>query len=118
MLAHRLPRWPSIKAALVQNLVFAELRVWQCMPQLTRDSFGLMLGQRRRWWTNIKLTLAQCIVLAGHIILRAASTSEHRHNVLNVGPALGNAGQYPFSPSQYFMLTGLRAHSIHRPNAV
>ena len=28
------------------------------------------------------------------------------------------AGQYPFSPSQYFMLAGVRAHIIHRPNAV
>ena len=28
------------------------------------------------------------------------------------------AGQYPFSPSQYFMLAKLRSHSIHRPNAV
>ena len=28
------------------------------------DSVGLMLGQRRRRWTNNKLTLAQYIVLA------------------------------------------------------
>ena len=28
------------------------------------------------------------------------------------------AGRYPFSPSQYFMLAGFRAHSIHRPNVV
>ena len=29
MLAHRLRRWPSIKPALVQRLVFAELRSTQ-----------------------------------------------------------------------------------------
>ena len=32
--------------------------------------------------------------------------------------SVGSAGQYPFSPSQYFMLAGVTAHSIHRPNAV
>ena len=26
---------------------------------------GLRLGQRRRRWTNIKLTLVQCVVLTG-----------------------------------------------------
>ena len=37
-------------------------------PANTRhwDSVGLLLGQRRRRWTNIKPTLAQCIVLAGY----------------------------------------------------
>ena len=32
--------------------------------------------------------------------------------------SVADAGQYPFSPSLYFMLAGVRAHSIHRPNAV
>ena len=31
--------------------------------------------------------------------------------------SVASAGQYPFSPSQYFMLVGVSAHSIHRPNA-
>ena len=37
-------------------------------PASTRhwDSVGLMLGQRRRRWANIKPTLSQCIVLAGY----------------------------------------------------
>ena len=29
--------------------------------------------------------------------------------------SITGAGQYPFSPRQYFMLVGLRAHGIHHP---
>ena len=36
ILAHRLRRWPSIKPALVQRLVFAGLRVLQCKPTPTQ----------------------------------------------------------------------------------
>ena len=37
---------------------------------------------------------------------------------VNCWASVGGAGQYPFSPSQYFMLAGVRAHSIPAPNTV
>ena len=37
-----------------------------CLVQQTRDTnAGLMLGQRRRRWTNIKPSFGQCPVFAG-----------------------------------------------------
>ena len=32
--------------------------------------------------------------------------------------SIAGVGQYLFSPSQYFMLAGVRAHSLQHPNAV
>ena len=37
---------------------------------------------------------------------------------VNCWASIAGAGQYPFSPSQYFILAGMRAHSIHRPKTV
>ena len=57
----------------------------------TPDNASLMLGQRRRLWSNIKIALFKCIVFAGHAlrVLRAwpypltsantFSTSFHSH---------------------------------------
>ena len=35
----------------------------------------------------------------------------HRPNVVKCWASVAGAGQYPFSPSEYFMLVGARAHS-------
>ena len=85
MLAHSLPCRPSFKPALVQHLVFDGLRVWQCIPKVTREIVGLKLGQHRRRWTNIEPTLAQYIELAGHAGGEYKPTPTQC--LLNVGPA-------------------------------
>ena len=80
MLAHRLRRWPSIKPALVQRLVFAGLRVWQCCWRQVQANTAPMSV---KCWASVACT-----------------------------------GQHPSSTSQYFMLAGLRAHSMHLSNVV
>ena len=35
---------------------------------IQRSNAGLMLVQRRRRWTNIKLALVECLLLAGHLM--------------------------------------------------
>ena len=57
MLAHCLRRWPNLKPALHECVVF------DLYPENTRHGAigGLMLGHRLRRWPNIDPTLAQCI---------------------------------------------------------
>ena len=45
-----------------------------------RPNVKLMLGQRRRRWTNIGSTLGRCLVLAGY---RQRITSRHAHETNN-----------------------------------
>ena len=57
---------------------------------------------------------------AGLVVLTAggaAITSRHRPNAVKCWASVASAGQYPFSPSQYFMLAGARAHSAWRAAA-
>ena len=71
-----------------------------------------MLAYHLRRWLSIKPTLVQCLVFAG---LRAgmlvvAAGGEYKPTPPIVCEMLGSvagAGQYPFSPSQYFMLAVL-----------
>ena len=63
MLAHRLCRWPSIKPALVQRLVFAGLRAGILVVTAGSDPLSV------KCWASV-----------------------------------ASVGQYPFSPSQFFML--------------
>ena len=83
MLAHSLRRRPSIKAALVQRLVFAGLR-----------SIARCYGSAYCW--------------------RRVQANTDPMSVKRWASVVGDS-QYPFSPSQYFMMAGVRAHSIHRP---
>ena len=73
MLAHRLRRWPSIKSALVQRLVFAGLR-----STIARRSGSAYCW--RRVQADTDPMSAKC------------------------WGSVAGAGQYPFSPSEYFML--------------
>ena len=58
MLAHRLRRWPSIKPALVQRLVFAGLRS-------TQETQNICTMRRRRWAGVVQM-LYKCFVFAGN----------------------------------------------------
>ena len=51
------------------------------------DSVGLMLRQHRRRWTNIKPTLAQCIVLAGMHTAGGENKPTPTQCLFHVGPA-------------------------------
>ena len=114
MLAHRLRCRPSFKPALVQHLMFDGLRVWQCMPQLTRDIVGLMLSQRRRLWTSIKTTLAQYIVLAGHAGGEyKLKTTQWLLNVEPASPVLASIHSVLVSTSCW--RDCMHMDSIHRP---
>ena len=68
-----------------------------------------MLSQRRRCWLHAVLQLGY---RWGHLVTGDWTRSE-THSLKKYKLAV--AGQYLFSLSQYFMLAGLRAHSIHTP---
>ena len=86
-----------------------------------------MLAHHLRGWPSIKPALVQRLVFAGlRSIARWSGSAYYWWRVqadtdtmsVKCWTSVAGAGQYPFSPSQYFKLAGLRAHSIRRPNAV
>ena len=48
-------------------------------PENKKDctNVGLMLGQRRRRWTNINQALVQCLVFVGQGVSQPASLTQH-----------------------------------------
>ena len=55
MLAHRLRRWPNIKSALVQRLVFAGY-YWQLLEYHIKKQIylvGLIVKRATFWWTRL-----------------------------------------------------------------
>ena len=61
MVGHHIWSWPYIKTALGQYILFTGILV----NAIHWTDAGLMLGQRRRRWTNVKPTLVPCMVLTG-----------------------------------------------------
>ena len=82
MLAHRLRRWPSIKPALVQRLVFAGLR------SIQQTHLYNICTMRRRRWAGVVQMLYKCFVFAGN---SSWSGGDYKLTptrcLLNVGPA-------------------------------
>ena len=64
MLAQRLRRWPSIKSALSQRLIFADIDKPFTANMRRWPNVGLLLGQRRRRWANSKPTVGQRLMFA------------------------------------------------------
>ena len=76
MLAHRLRRWANFKTTLGQCLMFdgplphahaaSNQAITHIPANMARSlNVGLLLGQRRRRWTNNEPALGQCLVLTG-----------------------------------------------------
>ena len=82
MLAHRLRRWPNIKPAPVQCIVFAGLPSQQ--TQDVEPMFFLMLVPRLRRWSNIKTTSAQCIVFTGFPLAFLSAINDGTGRMLKV----------------------------------
>ena len=88
MLAPHLRRWPRIKPALVQRLVFAGL---SSIPVNTKHFYNIctMLDQRRRRWKNVIQMFCVCRgIAAGLVLLTACGDYKPTPTqcLLNVGP--------------------------------
>ena len=109
MLAHRLLAGPAsnqpwFNASCLLGAAFN--------PVNTKYLYNIctMLGQSRRRWADIVQMLYKCFVFAGNSswsgIADVLATITRRHHPMSVKCCASDAGagQYPFSPSQYFML--------------
>ena len=127
----------GVRFCIKQNLLFCfgTMAMWgtQCglstSPANTRHwpNACPMLANCGVGKNYIKPALVQCLIFAGMRSIACWSGSGYcwLRVQADTDPMsvkwwgrVASAGRYPFSPSQYFMLAGLRAHSIHRPNGV
>ena len=123
MLAHPLRRWPSIKPALVQRLVFAGMRsiarwsvkCWAsvagaCQYPFSPSQYCIMAGMLAH---SIHRPMPFKCWPASYIMTLHQTNARYTDTL-----AASRVSQYPFSPSQYSMLAEIRAYSIHRPNVI